>query len=379
MTRTLTRGLLAGAAGTAVLDAVGYLDMAVRGRPASGLPAQTVEALATALGTRIPGRGEALQSRSTALGALAGTGAGLAVGVAASAARRWGFRPGRAIGALATTAAAMAATDVPAAALGVTDPGTWTAGDWLSDAVPHFGYGLAVDAVLRRDPAPEAGYRAAPARASLVLRSLVLGVAAGSRSSLGVAAPVLSTRGGGRRTRALTGRAAGTLATAAAAAELVGDKLPQTPSRLQPPVLGVRLASGATGAVVLARREGALPAAPAVAGLLGAAAGSFAGFGWRQWADRRVPDWQAAVAEDAVAVLLALAATLPGRRAAAAVPGTMVSAGAPAEPPGPVPAGAAAPKEAPAGTSPGYRPSPGTFPGLRPYRRSRARDRRGGR
>src|SRR3954447_3904619 len=210
MTRTLTRGLLAGAAGTAVLDAVGSLDMAVRGRPASGLPAQTVEALATALGTRIPGRGEALQSRSTALGALAGTGAGLAVGVAASAARRWGFRPGRAIGALATTAAAMAATDVPAAALGVTDPRTWTAADWVSDAVPHLGYGLAVDAVLRRDPTPEAADRA-PAPASLVLRSAALGVAAGSRSSLGLAAPVLSGRGGVRPARALTGRAVGTL------------------------------------------------------------------------------------------------------------------------------------------------------------------------
>jgi uncharacterized membrane protein len=269
--------------------------------------------------------------------------------------------------------------------------------------VPHLGYGLAVDAVLRRDPAPEAGYRAGPAPASLVLRSAVLGVAAGSRSSLGVAAPVLSTRGRAGLARALTGRAAGTLATTALAGEFVGDKLPQTPSRLKPPVLGVRLASGATGAVALARREGARPAAPAVAGLLGAAAGSFGGFAWRQWADRRVPDWQAAVAEDAVAVLLALVATLPGRASAATVPGGSTStveapgagagqgasqraeagarAGAGAgsgsgEPPGPVPAGTSPGRGAPERTSRGYRPSPGTFPGLRPYRPSRRRDRR---
>jgi uncharacterized membrane protein len=317
MTRTLTRGLLAGAAGTTVLNAVGYLDMAVRGRAASGLPSQTVEALANALGVGVPGPGDVRESRRTAFGALGGICAGLAVGVAASAARRWGFRPGRGLGALATGAAAMAAADVPAAALGVTDPRTWTAVDWLSDALPHLGYGLAVDAALRRDPAPEASYRAGPAPASLVLRCASLGVAAGSRSTLGWAAPVLSTRAGSGPARLLTGRGARAMARLAVAAELVGDKLPQTPSRLQPPVLAVRLASGATGAVAVARREGARPAAPFVAGLLGAAGGSFGGFAWRHWADQRVPDWQSALAEDGVAVLLALVAALPGRGAGA--------------------------------------------------------------
>jgi uncharacterized membrane protein len=78
--------------------------------------------------------------------------------------------------------------------------------------------------------------------------------------------------------------------------------------------------------VALARREGARPAAPVLAGVVGAAAGSFGGHAWRGWAAQRVPDWQAALAEDAVAVLLALAATLPGRSRAAARP----------EPPGPV-------------------------------------------
>jgi uncharacterized membrane protein len=325
MTRTLTRGLLAGAAGTLTLDVLGHLDRAVRGRPASTLPAQTLDALGDRLGVTAGVPRQVRESRHAAMGALGGTATGLAVGVVASAARRWGFRPPRALGALAVAAAAMAATDGPAAALGVTDPRTWTGAEWLTDAVPHLGYGLVVDAVLRRDPVPEATDPAGPAPASLVLRSALLGVAAGSRSSLGVGAPILTTPAGAGLPRALTGRGAGVLATAGVAAELVGDKLPRTPSRLQPPVLAGRLASGAAGAAALARRQRARPVAPVLAGIAGAAAGSFGGSAWRAWAARRVPDWQAALAEDAVAILLALAVALPGR-----------SRPTPADAPGPV-------------------------------------------
>ncbi|HKG52015.1 MAG TPA: hypothetical protein VKB14_16385 [Actinomycetales bacterium] len=376
MTRTLTRGLFAGAAGTTVLDALGYLDMAVRGRPASTLPAQTVEAIGERLGVSASVPKDVRESRHAAMGALGGIGAGLAVGVAASAARRWGFRPPRALGAVATAAAAMAATDVPAAALGVTDPRTWTAADWVSDAVPHLGYGLAVDAVLRRDPTPEAADRE-PASASLVLRSAALGVAAGSRSSLGLAASVLLSQGSAGLGRAVTGRAAGTLATAGVAAELVADKLPQTPSRLQPPVLATRLASGASGAVALARRAGARPAAPAVAGLFGAGVGSFGGFAWRQWAGRRVPDWQAALVEDGVAVLLALAASLPGRTGAVRLPGGGLGSAETSEDEL-APGETAAHRPLRVGKAPRLPSSPGTFPGLRAYRPSGRRDRRRG-
>jgi hypothetical protein len=35
----------------------------------------------------------------------------------------------------------MAATDGVSAALGVTDPGSWSAADWASDIVPHLAYG----------------------------------------------------------------------------------------------------------------------------------------------------------------------------------------------------------------------------------------------
>jgi uncharacterized membrane protein len=255
----------------------------------------------------------------------------------------------------------MAATDIPAAALGVTDPRTWSPADWVADAVPHLGYGLAVDAVLRHDPTPEASSPATPAGAGVLFRSLALGVAAGSRSTLGIAAPVLAGRQDKstaplqtRREHAVV-RLWKTALVCAVGAEVVGDKLPKTPSRLQPPVLAVRLVSGATGGAAVARREGALPAAPAVAGLVGAAAGSFGGYAWRAWADRRVPDWQAALAEDAVAVVLALVATPPHR--------VRVSLPLSSDAEGAVPPTA-------------LRTPPETFPGLRSYRPSRRRNRR---
>ncbi len=38
--------------------------------------------------------------------------------------------------------AAMAGSDVPSAALGVTNPAEWDANSWVSDIVPHLVYGL---------------------------------------------------------------------------------------------------------------------------------------------------------------------------------------------------------------------------------------------
>jgi hypothetical protein len=66
---------------------------------------------------------------------------GLLAGAAAGAA-------GTAAGGLATGLAAMAATDLSMARLGVSDPRRWTAGDWLSDLVPHLVYGSVTYATL---------------------------------------------------------------------------------------------------------------------------------------------------------------------------------------------------------------------------------------
>jgi hypothetical protein len=47
MLKEVIRYAVAGAAGITLLDAVGYADIVVRGRPASSAPAQVVEELAT--------------------------------------------------------------------------------------------------------------------------------------------------------------------------------------------------------------------------------------------------------------------------------------------------------------------------------------------
>ena len=310
--RTLTRGLLAGAAGTAVLDALTYADMALRGRAPSSTPEDSVDRLLDALGVGLPGDRAERRHRRTALGALLGTASGLAAGVAASAARRAGFRLRRPAGVLVVAAATMTATNAPMVVLGVSDPRTWTAGEWAADVVPHLGFALAADAVLRLDPRPEAQLPLRRPPLALVLRAAALGLAAGARSSLGIAAPI----GLGTGTPAATGPIATTASAAGVAGELVADKLPQAPDRTGVPGLPARFASSAVGAMMLARRDGARPTVPVLAAAAGTTAGAFGGQAWRRWAAQRVPDWPAALVEDAVALALAFAAARPGRRAA---------------------------------------------------------------
>jgi uncharacterized membrane protein len=141
---------------------------------------------------------------------------------------------------------------------------------------------------------------------SVILRSWWLGVAAGGRASTGVAVPVLVAlrdRGG---TPATVGRV---VVGIAAAGELVGDKLPMTPSRLTQPQLLGRLAAGGLGAVALAAVERRSVASWVPAALLGAAgafAGSVLGASWCAAAeDRGLPGTRAALLEDGAVTLLA--------------------------------------------------------------------------
>ena len=149
--------------------------------------------------------------------------------------------------------------------------------------------------------------RAGKASAGLMVRSLALGLASGMRASLGLGAPALvgAARGRPESTFAKLSRAAKALGVAG---ELVGDKLPQTPSRLDPPGLAARFISGAAGGFALARRQDVSPAYPVLIGVAGATAGAYGGAAWRRWAGARVPDWQGALAEDALALKLAFAA-----------------------------------------------------------------------
>jgi hypothetical protein len=78
----MLRGAAAGAAGTSALNAVTYLDMALRARPASSTPQDTVEAATRKASVHVPGVGEDRDNRVSALGSLMGLATGVAVGAA---------------------------------------------------------------------------------------------------------------------------------------------------------------------------------------------------------------------------------------------------------------------------------------------------------
>lgn len=150
--KTLLKGILAGAAGTTLLNAATYVDMALTGRAASAVPAESVRKLAEIFGLRemaaagddVP---ETVRNTREALGALLGIKVGIGIGVLFGAA--YPVMKGRPLllQGLLAGAAAMAATDLGLAGLAVSDPKTWTPSDWLRDAVPHLCYGLAVAGV----------------------------------------------------------------------------------------------------------------------------------------------------------------------------------------------------------------------------------------
>lgn len=141
MLRALLLGAAAGAAGTTALDVASYLDMLGRGRPASTTPERTAEVMAERAGVQVPGDDDARSNRLSALGALSGIAAGIGVGAAYGLARGLGWRPRGAAGAAVATLGALVATNGPMTLLGVTDPRTWAAVDWVSDIVPHLAYG----------------------------------------------------------------------------------------------------------------------------------------------------------------------------------------------------------------------------------------------
>ena len=154
LVRGILRGAAAGAAGTTALNAVTYLDMAVRGRPASSAPQTGVQTIAGKLGVRIPGDDQTAQNRVAGLGPLLGIVTGVGVGMALGAARGTGWRPALPLSATIAGLGAMVVSDLPMTGLGISDARQWSLADWLSDAVPHVAFGLVTAAVAAAtDPA----------------------------------------------------------------------------------------------------------------------------------------------------------------------------------------------------------------------------------
>lgn len=141
-------GAAAGAAATTALNAVTYLDMAVRARPSSSTPQDTVVKLADLAHVPVPGEGEDRENRLAGLGPLSGLAAGIGTGVLLGLVRGMGWRPGLVAGSALATAAALVAGNGPMVALGITDPRSWSRDAWMSDLVPHVAYGVVAAAVL---------------------------------------------------------------------------------------------------------------------------------------------------------------------------------------------------------------------------------------
>lgn len=89
-----------------------------------------------------------------------------------------------------------------------------------------------------------------------------------------------------------------------AVGELVADKLPFIPSRIEPGPLVVRFVFGAGCGAALALSGGAGWLAGALLGGIGGLAGAYAGYHLRRWltVDRGAPDFLVALLEDLVAV-----------------------------------------------------------------------------
>ncbi len=167
MANRILAGAIAGAAGVVALNAAGYLDMLIRGRAASDMPARVAGKLADELGVPLEFEpdddvgddefeldaddagdlgdddgSEAVANRTEAIGALLGMANGIGIGVAYGIIRLVLPKPPAWLAGAALGAAAMAASDYPATRLGLTQPRDWSATDWVSDVVPHMAFGI---------------------------------------------------------------------------------------------------------------------------------------------------------------------------------------------------------------------------------------------
>lgn len=139
-------GAISGALGTFALNVTTYADMAVRGRSSSSAPSKLVGVVAERTGLVSSSNGNAqkpeIQNRESGLGALLGYVNGVGVGVLYGLLRTQTKDVSMPLAGIGVGLAAMAASDVPLVASGVSDPKTWGLSGWLGDLVPHIIYGM---------------------------------------------------------------------------------------------------------------------------------------------------------------------------------------------------------------------------------------------
>ena len=145
----LWNGVTAGAVGTTALNIATYLDMVVRGRPPSEVPEKAVEKFGDKVGVPVaPKEGQpeevrnTLQNRQSGLGALTGFAAGLGIGAVYGLLRPRFASVSVPVASVGLGLGAMASSDIPLVASGLTDPRKWGTSGWASDLIPHIAYGV---------------------------------------------------------------------------------------------------------------------------------------------------------------------------------------------------------------------------------------------
>ncbi|WP_223280053.1 hypothetical protein [Nostoc sp. PA-18-2419] len=127
-----------------------------------------------------------------------------------------------------------------------------------------------------------------------LISAFVLGLVAGLRAFTAPAALFLA-RGG----------IVGIILVFFAVAELIGDMLPQIPSRTSPPALIARILSGGIVGWIIAGANSSFALVGAVIGVLGALIGAYGGRAVRIAAIERIGAIPSALIEDVVAIALA--------------------------------------------------------------------------
>jgi uncharacterized membrane protein len=141
-----------------------------------------------------------------------------------------------------------------------------------------------------------------------LVRIGLIGAATGSRSQSGIAALALTQPAGRGRglSRLLGGDLRRRVYPLAAVGEIVVDKLPKTPSRLEPRGLVARVALGGLAGAMLGQRLDQGVVVSSVLGAASATATSYGGARFRREASKKLRrDLPGAVAEDVVALKLA--------------------------------------------------------------------------
>lgn len=153
-------------------------------------------------------------------------------------------------------------------------------------------------------------------------RAASAGIATGMRSTMAFTAIAYAARLGNfglrdhRFDRLLRSKPALPVLGMAALGELVVDKLPMTPSRLEPGPLAGRLIGGGLAGAFTSRGRGGSPVAGALVGVAAALTSSWIFNRGRAWVGTRtgIPDPIVAVGEDVLAIAAAAFAAAPYQR-----------------------------------------------------------------